>query len=76
MSNEIKVYPLNTKVKFGEEFNSKGEITAITLREDIIIYEISFWKGDEMKSIWLKERLFKTVKATKKIGLGFNNEIS
>jgi hypothetical protein len=76
MSNEIKVYPLTTKVKFGENFDLKGEITAITLRESVIMYEITCWKVDELKSIWLKDTYFKTIKTVKQQGIGFDNEIS
>ena len=76
MSNEIKVYPLKTKVKFGENFDLKGEITAITIRELLVTYEISYWTGYELKSIWLKDTYFKTIKTVKQQVIGFDNEIS
>lgn len=76
MSNEIKVYPLKTKVKFGENFDLKGEITAITLRESVTTYEITCWKVDELKSVWLNDEYFKTVKTIKQQSIGFDNEIS
>jgi hypothetical protein len=72
MNNEIKVLSLKTKVSFGENKEYKGEITAITVRSHIVVYEISYWKGEEFKTIWLSEEYFKVSnKERKENVLGF-----
>lgn len=76
---DLKLLEIGTNVKFGDNFEFKGEISAITIREIStlgevqITYEISFWKEAEIKTIWLYERNLKVTKE-KRVGIGFINE--
>jgi len=68
---DITIFPVGTKVKFGEDKNIKGEISGITIREDTIKYEITFWRDIELKTIWLSVNQFTTDKRNKEVKLGF-----
>ena len=69
----MKVIPLDTKVTFGdpEQPVFKGRITAITIRKFYVIYEISYWKEHEQKTICLYDHEFKVVEKVSKKEIGF-----
>jgi hypothetical protein len=71
---DIKLLKLDTRVKFGENYEFKGEISAITIRKNIIMYEVSFWKGDEPKTLWLREEHLKLIKKETMQKIGFIDE--
>lgn len=75
MTKDISVLNIGTSVTFGEDGDIKGKITAVTIRETSTIYEITFWKADEIKAICLKESQFNVRKGYKTIKIGFENEI-
>ena len=62
MNEETKVLKIGTKASFGEKKEIKSEITAITIREYLTIYEITYWKVDEQKTIWLNDKQIKILK--------------
>lgn len=75
MNIEQKLLRIGTKVKFGEKKEITGEITAVTIREYVTMYEITYWKTDEQKAIWLHETQLKTLKKETLQKIGFvNNE--
>jgi hypothetical protein len=73
MKEEIRVLKVGTPVKFGEDNMVSGKITAITIRETHIFYEISFWKLDELKTIWLDEKEIVVTKPHRMV-IGFIDE--
>lgn len=72
-TKDIKIISLGTNVKFGDENQYTGKITAVTIRDTHITYEISYWKNEEFKTIWLYESDFKT-KKVEKTAIGFVDE--
>jgi len=72
-TKDIKIISLGTNVKFGDENQYTGKITAVTIRDTYITYEVSFWKNEEFKTIWLYEGDFK-VKKVEKTAIGFIDE--
>jgi len=71
--NDIKLLNIGTIVKFGEDNKIKGKISAITIRKNSVHYEISYWKLDESKTIWLNQEDLKIAKV-EKLTIGFIDE--
>ena len=67
----IEVLVLSQKVVFGRDNEYTGRINGVLIRSNIIMYEIVFWKDDEMKVIQLYEQDFSIVDKPKKIKVGF-----
>jgi len=72
---DLNLLDIGTKVKFGEGDKFNGDITAITIREDTIKYEISYWSDADIKTLWLSRSQFITSKKSKEVKLGFGHEI-
>lgn len=69
----MNVLNIDTIVEFGDSKNDKisGWITAICIRKTNVQYEISYWKLDELKCIWLIDDLFTVKDDSKKYQIGF-----
>jgi len=70
----MKVFPCGTLVwlKFTkDELNAK--ITAIEIRFTTVTYQITYFYGGELKSIWLSEEQFTTLKKHNKITIGYKS---
>lgn len=69
----MMVLPIDADVTFGDpdQHVFKGRITAATIRKYYVIYEISYWKENEQKTIALYDYEFKVVKKIKKKEIGF-----
>lgn len=72
---DLNLLDIGTKVKYGAEYEYNGEITAITIRRDCVIYEITFWVDRDIKTIWLRLEQFTLNNKRKDGKLGFGNEI-
>lgn len=68
--NDLKLIKIGVFVKFGEHKKTDGEISAIIIRNHLILYEVTYWKNNELKTIWLNEKDFKLTKP-EKITIGF-----
>ena len=68
----MKLLKYNTQVKFGEDNMLSGKITAISMRETHVLYEISYWKADEFKTIWLSEKDM-IIKNPQRVMVGFES---
>lgn len=56
-NNEIKVYVCGTTVKISDT-TLEGRVTSIAIRFDSISYEISYWAGSDLKTVWLTDAQF------------------
>ena len=70
----IEVLELLQKVRFGIEQQYTGRINGVLIRSNMIMYEIAFWKDDDMKVIQLYEQDFEIVDTPKKVKVGFIHE--
>ena len=49
--------------------NTQGFITAVTIRFDRVVYEITYWNNGEFKTVWMNEGEFETtVESMRRIG--------
>lgn len=71
MNDDRKILPIDTKVKFGDEHQFSGKISAITLKRYSIVYEIKHWNERELKTIELTEHDFKVMSKAEKKEIGF-----
>lgn len=74
MKNQpVDILPLGTKVQFGDSEQKiyKGKISAVTIRDNYIMYEITFWKDCESKTLWLQADEFDVSNKIKKTTIGF-----
>jgi hypothetical protein len=69
--DKIEILPIDTKVKFGDEGQFKGKVSAITIKRYSVVYEIKFWKEHELKTIDLIEQDFKVLSKAEKKEIGF-----
>ncbi len=58
---DIEILKLQQEVRFGYEKEYPGRIHGVIIRNDLIMYEIAYWKLDEMKVIQLYEKDFQLV---------------
>ena len=66
------ILPLDTVVKFGgDEIKLNGKISAITIRKNTIMYEISYWVMTDLKSQWFDEGDFEVINKKRKEKIGF-----
>jgi hypothetical protein len=70
----VEVYALGTKVRFGEDMQYKGILTAIIIREGFVLYEISYWHNHEPKCIEIRPEYFAISSNERKTPVGFINE--
>lgn len=69
----ITVLPIYYPVRFGEKFKVEGKITAVRISAYSIMYEISFWRGEEYKTQVLPSTEFIIPnKAPPVVAVGFN----
>lgn len=58
----MQVIPCRTKVKIKD---IEGVITGISIRDEQVSYEVTYWVGSERKQEWLAEYEFKVGKVNK-----------
>jgi hypothetical protein len=68
---DIEILKLQQEVLFGLENEYKGRIHGVIIRNEVIMYEIAYWKLDEMKVMQLYEKDFKLVTYNLKTKVGF-----
>jgi len=57
--NEITVIALGSEVLIGEHSSVKAIVSAITIRHGRVQYEVTFWEGSDLTSLYLEEHQFK-----------------
>ena len=70
----LEIYKPDTKVKFGEKRNIKGFISTVTITFNLgVLYEVCYWKDDDMKKIILTKDHFTVYNAdeNKVVPIGF-----
>jgi hypothetical protein len=67
----VEVYALGTRVRFGEEKQYRGYLTAIIIREGFVLYEISYWNNHEPKCIEIRPEYFEIMSTERKTPVGF-----
>jgi len=68
---DIEILKLQQEVLFGLEKEYRGRIHGVIIRNEVIMYEIAYWKMDEMKVMQLYEKDFDVVTCTQKTKVGF-----
>jgi|GEM_PF-4535392 len=54
-----------------EDRQVRGQITAITLRPEVVRYEVTWWKDDTKKSEWVAEEEMTLSQESKRTKIGF-----
>jgi hypothetical protein len=73
---DFQIKPFDTNVTFGDPDQKvfKGKITAARITKYTVRYEVTYWKDDDRKTIWLLEEDFKVVDKFKHASIGFRVE--
>lgn len=66
-----EVYKSGTKVNIIGCENLPATITAVTLRDNLIKYEISYFHDSQYMSVWLSEYEFSVEEENNKVKIGF-----
>jgi len=69
----MTLYNIGTLVQFGDAAQKQmmGNISAITMRKTYVIYEITYWLLDDLKTVWLNEDQFIVKDGLKNNEIGF-----